>query len=328
MVNNKGQLWISWELQRRSIELSKKFDCELFVFDCDKVRNRCFRIMKCSFLTILCLHKNKPKIVFCQNPSIFLAFLLCTLKKIFRFTLFVDRHSNFMFRNEDLFWYRYFMVLSNYTIKKADVTIVTNADLREKFISPLGSRSEILPDALPEMMSEVVIDWGDQKKRVFFIASFAKDEPISEFFEAISDISEDYYFYISGNYDNYNKAFERYGRNYELTGFVSDSDFKKILNSVDAVMVFTVNDFTLTCGAYEGVSVEKPLILSDTTTIKKYFNKGCVYCNPTPESIKKGIFDCFENYDKLKSHIKELKKELDYSWNVQFQNIKKIVDKL
>jgi hypothetical protein len=90
-------------------------------------------------------------------------------------------------------------------------------------------------------------------------------------------------------------------------------------------MVFTEHEYTLTCGAYEGIAANKPLVLSSTNAIQKYFKAGAIYCDPSPGSIRAGILECFEKYDDLEKEICNLKEELNKSWSKQFNNIKEIV---
>lgn len=323
-MDSGKNVWIAWERQRRSLVLSKEFECELFIYE-KRHHYKVVRYIMASISTISFVLRKKPKVVFVQNPSMILTVLLCWARKIFGYKIVVDRHSNFMFGRENKFLYGFFKLCSEYTIKNADLTIVTNKELKEKFIDRVGGKGAVLPDMIPDMNSYTFKRKKVSKKTVFFITSFSNDEPISEFFEAIDSLPEDYFFYVSGNYLKSKNIWSPKGRNYLLTGFIEDSTFKSILNSVDAVMVFTKNEMTLTCGAYEGLSAGKPLILSNTKTIKEYFKAGSVYCDPNPYSIKSGILKCFDNYDQLKNEIDSLKEELNRSWRAQFRNIKEML---
>ena len=322
-MNYGKPVWITWENQRRSVVLSKEFDCELFLYE-RSCKSKILRYLLSSGKTLFFIFKRKPNIVFCQNPSLVLTALLCVSQIVFNYKLVVDRHSNFMFNMPKTIIYKIFQIISNYTIKMADLIIVSNDYLKKYYIENVGGNGAVLPDKIPDMSVDNNIDTKN-KKSVFFITSFSRDEPCEEFFEAIDDLPEDYYFYVSGNYKKLKYEIAKQGKNYELTGFVEEDRFKAILKSVDAVMVFTKHEYTLTCGAYEGIAANKPLILSNTKTIKEYFNKGSIYCDMSVDAIRSGILECFEKYDYLKWEIFKLKKELNISWKKQFNEIKEIV---
>lgn len=329
-MNNLKKVWIAWEQQRRSIILSEEFECQLFLYTREH-QNLLARYARASLATVAYVRRSRPDIVFCQNPSMILAVLLSILKPIFRYKLIVDRHSNFMFNNSRKFRKTLFMGLSAFTVKAADLTIVTNERLKNKYIEQFGGLCKVLPDKIPDMSTGVQLP---EKKRdlknIFFITSFSPDEPIEEFFEAIQDLPSHYYFYVSGNYRKHTRELDPYGKNYVLTGFVDEYDYKKTLNSADAVMVFTKNDYTLTCGAYEGLggNKPKPLILSNTTAIKEYFSAGAVYCDMIPESIRSGILRCFQNYELLEKEAWNLKNRLNYLWSQRFFEICNFVNAL
>ena len=324
-MQNNNWIWITWEKQRRSLVLSDEFHCKLFLYD-KKHKYKISRYISASVKTLAFVKKYNPNVVFCQNPSIVLCCLMCVVKPLYGYKIVIDRHSNFMFNLNVYFRKKIFLILSNYTIKKADITVVTNDSLKNIYVNNIGGNGFTLPDKIPELSTVKEFNIDKNKKNVFFITSFSRDEPIEEFFNAISEIPDEYYFYVSGNYRKLKKNIEKIGKNYELTGYVEEDDFVAILNAVDAVMVLTKHEYTLTCGAYESVSVEKPMILSDTITIKEYFYKGAVYCNNTPEAIKEKIMKCFDEYDKLKKEVIELKKNLKRKWKIQFLNIKKEID--
>ena len=84
------RLWIAWESQRRSIELARKFNCVLYIFEYEGY----LRYPKCILKTLLILKKLKPEILFVQNPSMVLAALACSYKILSGVFLVVDRHSN------------------------------------------------------------------------------------------------------------------------------------------------------------------------------------------------------------------------------------------
>ncbi|MHB8711800.1 MAG: glycosyltransferase [Trichloromonadaceae bacterium] len=318
----KKNVWIAWERQRRSTVLSTEFGCELFIYEV-KHRFKMLRYFYASLETIKFIKKNRPEFVFGQNPSMLLAILLCIIKKRYAFKLIIDRHSNFLFNYKLNGFYYLFHALSRYTIKYADLTLVTNEKLKIEYIDQIGGIGAVLPDKIPNMIvnQSNEVDKFKFEKSVFFITSFSRDEPIREFFEAIKDI-DNVYFYVSGDYTKGSYNVENKGINYELTGFTSEEVFKKTLNSVDAVMVFTKHEYTLTCGAYEGIAVGKPIIVSNTSAIREYFKHGAIYCDMSAESIKNGVIECFSRYEEIVKELEDYRIVMEMEWAKRFKQIK------
>src|SRR5207249_11301841 len=122
MPDRRGPaIWISWERHRRSRELARALSVPLY--EIVSRRSGRLRSIDCALRTTGLLLRVRPSLLFVQNPSIQLATLASFLKPLFGYTLVVDRHSNFDFSNtRDGLFNR----LSNYGLRIADLTIVTN----------------------------------------------------------------------------------------------------------------------------------------------------------------------------------------------------------
>lgn len=327
---NVNGIWITWEDHRRSRELANAFNVKY----CPLTLNskRIFRYPYLTYRTILLLLKVRANLIFCQNPSIVLTSILVFFKSIFGYKLIVDRHSNFKFEHENskkLKW-RMFWLLSEFTIKKSDLTIVTNNHLM-RFCENFGGRSAVLPDRIPKMtmsdnMSDLIIN--ENKINVMFVCTFSSDEPILEILEAAKILGDSYNLYFTGNAKKFlSSKCSGVGlpSNVIFTGFISESDYSFLMSKSDVVLVLTGKEYILNCGAYEAVALGRPLVLSNTETIKSYFYKGVIYVGLTPEDIALGIRNAFKNRDKLLREISELKDELSKSWSMEFESINRLI---
>lgn len=319
-------LWVTWEDHRRSRELAAAFNCDYVCFA--SRRNRFLRYIFLSFKTITFINKFKPSVVFCQNPSIVLAFLLCTAKFFFRYQLIVDRHSSFKFSTRGS-WHPMWLIfhkISDFSLKNADITIVTNKYLQD-FVQAKGGRAFVLPDKIPQLYPS--IDKAeDEKKTITFVSTFSDDEPIFEVVKAASLLSGEYLIYITGSH----KRFDRFDElkavlpdNVILTGFLPEKDYQNRLAASDAIMVITTLEYTLTCGAYEAVSLGKPMILGNTKTIMEFFNKGAVYTSIYPVEMADQITKLFADIDSFNQQVLVLKEEMRLSWEKQFNEIKEVI---
>jgi glycosyltransferase involved in cell wall biosynthesis len=180
-----------------------------------------------------------------------------------------------------------------------------------------------LPDKIPKLDNTSLLEKG-KKKEITFISTFSDDEPIFEVLKAASLLSSEYAIYITGSYKKFkqlNQLEAELPDNVILTDFLPETDYQSRLASSDAIMVITTLEYTLTCGAYEAVALGKPMILGNTKTIMKYFNKGAVYTSLDTSEMVENIIKLFGAIGSYKRQVSELKTELENDWNLKFKEI-------
>ena len=316
---HQKRIWIAWERQRRSLELSRCFQCKLFLIIKKGVLRYPYSIIK----TLLIINQERPDVLFVQNPSMILAFFTTLVfRPFFNYKIVVDRHSNFLLTPKKRFFLfeAFFHFLSFTTIRFADLTIVTNPQLAS-VVNILGGKGKILPDKIPALSpsgSKHLIG----RRNVLVISSFAKDEPVDEIIKTAAEfVSGDVYFYFTGNYERYHDVDSlKNVDNIVLTGYVPEQKFVDLLFAADVVMVLTQMEYTLLCGCYEAVAAEKILITSDTFTLRSLF-QGAIFVQNKRKSIKNGVQYAFNNRKELICDIKELKRTMSESWKVYFEEI-------
>jgi glycosyltransferase involved in cell wall biosynthesis len=111
-----------------------------------------------------------------------------------------------------------------------------------------------------------------------------------------------------------------------FTGFISEFNYKLLLKESDVVVVLTTKDLILNCGAYEAISAIKPLVLSDTRTLRSYFEPGPVFVNIDPQSIADGIQLAWDERGLAKAQLTKLSGRLTESWKQQFEEVVKHID--
>lgn len=312
-------MWITWERQRRSVELAEALGADLYTIEYEGF----FRYAKCICKTVSLVRKKRPYLLFVQNPSMLLAFFsTCFLKPVFSLPVVVDRHSNFLLTPKKRYWLKEYLFnfLSYITIRHADLTIVTNDDLAH-VVRILGGRFVVLPDKIPALSPvRKKIYTGD--KKLLVISSFAEDEPIEEILQAFGKDEMSFFsLYISGNSTKLNKSLHEIRPNITLTGYLSDVDYVDLLFQVDAVIVLTKMEYTLLCGCYEAISAEKPLITSNSAVLHQLFT-GAMFVQNDPDSIADGVRQIFNELPKYKSKSLDMKRELILNWDERFEGLK------
>jgi len=314
-MKNK-RIWVAWETQRRTVELSRKFNARLHILETR--RKGFFRYLELTARTLKVLASVRPDVIFVQNPSVILATLVLCLKPLFGFTVIVDRHTNFKFETRHSRHPKWllFHLLSRFTLRRADITIVTNRYLR-LYVKKQGAHAHILPDPIPTLTPSKNNMQADSHKQPagFFVCTFAGDEPYPEVFQAMGQLPQ-VNFVVTGNFRKAgSRVAEGLPSNIHLLGFVPEQEYIDTLFGCDFSIILTTQEFTLNCGAYETLAANKPAILANTHTIRQYFRRGFVHTTPdAPNEIAAAIRKTLENLNSLKAEQQQLKAELTVAW--------------
>jgi len=213
------------------------------------------------------------------------------------------------------------------------LTIVTNDSARE-YISDIAGRVFVLPDLVPEIECNVNnlksrIDFGENTPIVVFVTTFDDDEPILEMINAAKCLS-DCKIFFTGNYRKKikNDQIDRLKLdNVEFTGFIPVLEYESLLCRSDVMVVLTTKDLILNCGAYEAISLVKPVVLSDTKTLREYFgSSGVLYTKTDAASIEESIRYAISNSENLKNQLQKLKDLLNVDWSLKRKELLSILE--
>jgi len=210
----------------------------------------------------------------------------------------------------------FFIRLNNWLLGVADLTIVTNAALAE-IVRRSDGNPIVLPDRIPAVHAV-----GNYHKgiipRAVLISTFAKDEPIELFLEAIDLLDDEIELFVTGNPENFpEQTRARYANLVTFTGFLPENEYWGLLNSADFVADLTLMDNCLVCGAYEAVALGKPAMLSDNQATRDLFSKGVVYVDNTVQGIMTGISTMLEQRLFLEKDVIALREKLLSEWDTQ-----------
>jgi hypothetical protein len=324
------RVWIAWESQRRSLNLSARLGARLFL--CLDEDRGWLRYPSSILKTVRELRTRKGSTVLVQNPSMVLAALACLLKKPFGYALAVDRHSNFAYlaggraglkrRLSDL--------LSNYTLRNADVTIVTNGELAAR-VERAGGRAFVLPDPFPDMGPAPASPDADPSspKEILFVSSWAFDEPIAETVEACRRLQGEAVVRITGRpKPAYARLLREAPPNFIPTGFLSEEEYLARMAASDAVMAVTNRAATLVCGGYEGAVLGKPLILGNSQALRAYFDTGCVYTDGSAADVERSIRELLADLPRHRDGIRGFHARRAPEWDARLRDLERLLDRL
>lgn len=300
-------IWLTWEIQRRNRSLAHAVGATLH--EMLYKGSAAARYCALTWRTYRLIRRVKPRVIYYQNPSLILSALLATLKflRLTRAKLIGDFHNAGVHPPVARF-------LVPWIVRNSDLIIVSNRNL-EPAISAMGGRCMSVPDPIPHLEAVAAEPQaGTRAFEVFFICSWAPDEPIVEVLRAARIIAQqqpDITVSITGR-----PKLERIGwleqvpENVRLTGFLAESEFERRLLATSVVLDLTTRADCMVCGAYEAVSAQVPMVLSDNEPTRKYFRKGALYTDNSAASIAELVLLSRQRHAQLRSEVMELKREL------------------
>lgn len=323
---NNNKLFIEWaEYASRADSLANAVGAKtIFIGKVNKYKNLLYSFSSYPAKVIenfKVIKKEKPQVVYITNTNWIIAFVNIIFSKIFGHKLIFDSHSC-AFDHEFI---KYPLPLSKIFARFADLSIVTN-ESHYNLLKSNNAKAIIISDIPFEesLVTDEKISLSD-KFNILFICTFAPDEPYLEVFEAAKK-NLNVHIYVTGQYSRVNINPSDHPQ-VTLTGFLSNEDYRKYLNNVDAVMTLTTREDTMQRAGSESISVEKPLITSSTKMLRDYFSKGAVFVDNTSVGILNGFTKVIENYDSLKNGIELLKENRKKVFHEKLVKLKTIEEK-
>ena len=260
-------------------------------------------------LTLITLFRERPMVVFVQNPPIFaplFAWIYCALTGA---GLIIDSHTDAL-RCPPL--WRWSLPLHRFLSRRALNTIVTNEHLSQ-IVAGWGAKSQIIidvPSQLPAGKPYPV----EHPFNVAMVSSFAPDEPLDEVVQVARSLP-DVGFYITGDPAWSSKRLPAaLPQNLHLTGLLPDDEYYGLLRSVHAVMALTTEDHTMQRGACEAVWLGQPIITSHWPVLRQAFHKGTIHVDNTVEGIRAGVLQMRARHSQLAKEVLLLQEERRQQW--------------
>jgi glycosyltransferase involved in cell wall biosynthesis len=266
--------------------------------------------------TLHCLRRDRPALVFLQNPSLVLNVLVLCWRAFTRAkcVIVMDAHNEAVEPIIVTWWW--WRALATWALRKADFTVVTNRFLAEKVVQQ-GGRPLVLPDPVPDVAPSATPTLAaDEPLRLLVIATYAKDEPIEPILEAARRVQGQIEFQFTGNFRKLPEAvLASAPPNVKFLGFLAEADYWQRMRDAHAVLDFTLMEDCLVCGAYEAVAVGRPMLLSDTRALKEFFRLGALYSSAEPGAIVAAVHSLRTEYDPLSRQITALRTLLQSEWS-------------
>jgi glycosyltransferase involved in cell wall biosynthesis len=272
-----------------------------------------------AFRTLQVLFKERPRAVHVQNPPFVCGLVVDVYARLTGAKYVLHYHSAAF----GAAW-NWALPLQKLIARRAATNIVTNQHWAE-IVRSWGGHTLVMVDPFLDLPQGEMFP-VKPGFNLAFVCTFAPDEPTEAVLRAAAMLP-DVNFYITG--DKRKKPasfFASAPENVTFTGFLDPYwQYPGLLRAADAVMVLTTRNYTLQLGGCEATAVGKPLITSDWPYLHEVFPKGTAYVRETAESIRDGILQMQEQYDRYAREILELRQEGRQEWNIRLGQLKEIV---
>ncbi len=306
MPETRPWMFIAWApYSRRSEMLARELGATLRCIHYLKFQTPLYAAPKYvlqAIKTWQVLFAERPEVVLVQNPPFVCGWVVSLYCRITGARFVLDHHTD-AFSSR----WKWGLPVQKRLARQAAVNIVTNEHWAA-VIESWQARALILGGLLAELPA------GESYPlaagfNIAFVQTFSADEPLAAVLEAVSRIP-DVHLHVTGDTRRMPRQFfERLPPQVTFTGFLPDLQYIGLLRAVDAIMVLTTRDETLLLGACEGLSVGKPLVVSDWPFLRQSVSRGAVYVDNSPEGIYRGIREMQQRQPELLQEALALRQE-------------------
>jgi hypothetical protein len=269
--------------------------------------------------TFLRYLQERPSTLILQLPQGPLLLEGVLLKKSFNCKIAVDVHTGFVYGHtlKGLILNKSFNKLLNY----ADLVIVHNDEILDILHPSLIEKTVVVYDPWMFIQSTEQTSYND--RYLVFPASFSPDEPLAEVLSAVNEYKNMKVF-VTGNFYR-NPSLLRFSSSHvEFTGFLNRQEYEKLLAHSFGVITGTKDEYTLMMSAWEAVAFQKPLLLSETKTLRNMFNDYAIFYSwKNEKSILNALSEVFTERD-LAYARKRLKEKTINSLNALTRRLKEL----
>lgn len=314
-------IWVFYS--GRSYLLSKAFNAKLYNINFLSKKTfiyALFRYFISIFYTIFILTSKRPKIIFLMNLPVFLPMTVYLYAKLFKCYYIIDSHSGLFNRKA----WNIFLPIMKVIYKNCLINIAHN-EKDAKIYQSWGVKSAILStEVYPYDTYERVL--LKTKNNVVVIGKFSDDEPYDQIILAAKNMDH-VQFYFTGPIEKAKRKMDvnNLPKNVVLTGFLPQEEFIRLVKSVDVALALVTTAETMQMAAWEAMSCEVPIILSDWQLLRRTFPKGAIFVKNTQQSIVEGIQKFFANQELFQREISQLKAEKKILWDREVQKILAVI---
>lgn len=312
------EIWIAWHVSQRSRNLAKELGLPIF----EKVieNNPLSRHLFSSLWTIYILLKERPDKVYLQY-SFLLLVVVAAYKKLVPYPVHIicDCHTKALRRSVNGRIAKAFWWIKKKSFQSVSISIVSNIEM-EPDIKKLTNRYCTLPDKIPDVSTNA--PGNINETYCVFVCSYAVDEPLDDVIAAAKKLDGSINIYCTGKIpgDLTHLRGNPY-RNIFFTDYLTQEEYNNLIFNADCILALTSEEGCLQCAGYEALSAEVPMVLSNTTALKTYFEDAAIYVNHSAEDIKNGVEQAVKNRVVLLLKMSRIKEAREHEYASALNNL-------
>jgi glycosyltransferase involved in cell wall biosynthesis len=240
-------------------------------------------------------------IVTCPSP--FPAVIVAIYARIFGAPYVLDAHPS-AFGHRAKIW-QLFVPLLKSLARRACVTMVTEPALGA-VVAEWGGTPLVFHEALPPLSPAVCPRTRRVRPTVVFTTIFAPDEPLEAITGATHQL-HDCDVAITGDHSRLPqelKADLLAESHVSLTGWLDQPNYLALIANADVVVALTRDPHSVMRSAFEAVYLERPTVLSDTTTLREAFSPS-VFVENDAAAIASGVRSVLGEHEKWRERMHE-----------------------
>lgn len=279
------------------------------------------RYFSCMLQTWRLISQENPEHVWLQLPPNFLVHIVLLYRGFSRkkFKVVADCH-NASLRPP---WSS--LPLSIWAMNRCDLVLVHNEDVfKDALVLGVDADRLLVLEDAPAYVFDREKRFRRDGGHVLVPCSFHDDEPVHELLAA-ARLCPDVPFKITGPI---RKAVAKgytveAPENVEFTGFVSVEEYDTLVWDAGVILGLTTMDGIQLSVAGEALGAGRPLLLSDTQTLRALFGEGAVFVENTAEGLSSGIRKAFEINEDMAAASRACGAARYEAWKTQAEAVKK-----
>jgi hypothetical protein len=302
-IEKDRTIFLSWSYSRRSEDIAAVKGIEYIYFKLNQ-RIRFFQFPILCIKTLLFLSRKRPHTIFIQHPPIHALLPVLIYSLVSGSKYIIDSHITPGTTLVERPHHSFYVFLHRFYSTFASMTLFHSRMILERF-KRWRCRCMVLEN--PVRPLEITSDYPvPRRPAVGMVSSLSVDEYLEEVIGAASELP-DIQFFITAEKERV--ASLTATSNIHYTGFIKGIRYYEFLKAMDMMVVLTDREESALLGAYETVSAETPLIVSDTMTMRYYFPCGAVFVKNNRGSIKEGVLRALREKETLERDIMVLKEK-------------------
>jgi glycosyltransferase involved in cell wall biosynthesis len=233
----------------------------------------------------------------------------------------MDTHSPALFGKK----WGWTLPMQRYISRFAELNVIDQERWRKLFES-WGSKAIVLENPPKEIAVETLTDLSEPGRPEFvYVGTFNLDEPVDIVLEAAKQFPH-CHFYLLGRKNQVKPAWwEMAPANVTFTGYLLQDEYWSRIHSARALIALTTYEYSLVGAGMDGLYANKPVIVSDTETLREFFTEGAVLVPNTAEGLAAGIQQLLDNEEQYKQGIHRLREATETRWKQNFETLRQTI---